>query len=79
MRSCSYEGLHEPAFGHPVPDAASLLVPALGLVAATHPLTLRTIEVVRHALEQDGRLSRKLGTGMAGDDIVDASEVTRHG
>ena len=60
-------GWFQQAAGHAVPDAAALLVPALGLVASDHPTVLATVDVVRRSLERDGLLFRYLAPdGLAG-------------
>jgi GH15 family glucan-1,4-alpha-glucosidase len=41
-----------------VPDAAVLLVPAVGFVAASDPLVTQTVEVVRRELAHDGLVHR---------------------
>jgi GH15 family glucan-1,4-alpha-glucosidase len=42
------------------PDAATLLVPASGMLPTTHPVVRRTIEVVRSELAHDGLVHRYL-------------------
>jgi GH15 family glucan-1,4-alpha-glucosidase len=60
-------GWLQQAAGHAVPDAATLLVPAIGLVPSTDPLVLETIAVVRRSLERDGLVFRYLAPdGLAG-------------
>jgi GH15 family glucan-1,4-alpha-glucosidase len=53
-------GWFSQAWGSDVPDAAALLVPAVGLVAADDPLVTRTIEVILDKLSEDGLLHRYL-------------------
>jgi GH15 family glucan-1,4-alpha-glucosidase len=61
------DGWFHQAVGHPVPDAATLLVPASGLVAATDPLAVGTVDVVRRSLSQHGLVYRYLSPdGLAG-------------
>ncbi len=60
-------GWFQQAAGHAVPDASTLLLPALGFVAATHPVALETMNVVRRSLERDGLVFRYLAPdGIAG-------------
>ena len=58
LQDAAPEGWFHQAAGHAVPDAATLLVAASGLVAADDPLSLSTIDAVRGALERDGLLYR---------------------
>ncbi len=60
LNDCAPQGWLQQAAGFGVPDAATLLVPAAGLVATTDPIAQKTIEVVRRVLEQDGLLYRYL-------------------
>ena len=53
-------GWFQQAAGHAVPDAATLLVPSLGLLPTTDPIVLETIKVVRRSLERDGLVFRYL-------------------
>jgi GH15 family glucan-1,4-alpha-glucosidase len=53
-------GWFQQAAGHSIPDAATLLVPALGVVPTRHPLVRETIAVVRRSLERDGLVYRYL-------------------
>ncbi len=55
-------GWFQQAAEHAVPDAATLLVAALGVVPTRHPLMLETIEVVRRSLERDGLVFRYLSS-----------------
>ena len=48
------------AAGVSAADAATLLVPAVGMLPSNHPVSLRTVEVVRAQLEKDGLLYRYL-------------------
>jgi GH15 family glucan-1,4-alpha-glucosidase len=60
-------GWFQQAAGHPVPDAAALLVPSLGLIDTRDPIVLETIAVVRRSLERDGLVFRYLSPdGLAG-------------
>jgi GH15 family glucan-1,4-alpha-glucosidase len=60
-------GWFQQAAAHAIPDAATLLVPSLGLLPTTHPLVLETIAVVRRSLERDGLVFRYLAPdGLAG-------------
>lgn len=54
------DGWFHQAVGSPVPDAATLLVPAAGLLPTTHPLVEKTIEVVMGKLHHDGLVHRYL-------------------
>ena len=58
LEQAAPDGWFHQAVGHPVPDAATLLVPASGLIASTDPLALATIEAVRGSLERGGLLYR---------------------
>jgi GH15 family glucan-1,4-alpha-glucosidase len=53
-------GWFQQAAEHAVPDTATLLVAALGMVPTTHPTMLETIKVVRRSLERGGLLFRYL-------------------
>lgn len=60
-------GWFQQAAEHAVPDAATLLVAAVGAVETKHPIMLATIEVVRRSLEHDGLVFRYLfPDGLAG-------------
>jgi GH15 family glucan-1,4-alpha-glucosidase len=51
------------------PDAATLLIPAFGMLPATHPVVRRTIDVVRSELARDGLVHRYLvDDGMPGQE-----------
>ncbi len=55
------------AVGADDPDASALLVPAMGLVATSHPLVQKTIEVVRAELGHGGLVHRyKADDGLTG-------------
>ncbi|HVL33342.1 MAG TPA: glycoside hydrolase family 15 protein [Actinomycetota bacterium] len=54
------EGWVQQAAGVSAADAATLLVPAVGMLPSNHPVSLRTVEVVRAQLEKDGLLYRYL-------------------
>ena len=60
LEEAAADGWFGQAVGYPVADAATLLVPALGLLPTTHPTVLRTMEVVRRDLAQDGLVHRYL-------------------
>jgi GH15 family glucan-1,4-alpha-glucosidase len=60
LEQAAPSGWFQQAAGHQVPDASTLLVPALGFLPTTHPLVLETIEVVRRSLERDGLVFRYL-------------------
>jgi GH15 family glucan-1,4-alpha-glucosidase len=67
LEQAAPSGWFHQAVGHPVPDAATLLIPSLGFLPTTHPLVLQTIEVVRRSLEHDGLLYRYLSPdGLSG-------------
>jgi GH15 family glucan-1,4-alpha-glucosidase len=53
-------GWFQQAPEHATPDAATLLMAALGVVPTTHPVMLETIAVVRRSLERNGLLFRYL-------------------
>jgi GH15 family glucan-1,4-alpha-glucosidase len=55
-------GWFQQAAGVEMPDASSLLVPALGFLPTTHPLVLETIAQVRKHLERNGLVYRYLST-----------------
>ena len=52
------DGWFQQAVGVAVPDAATLLIPASGLLPTTHPLVEKTIAVVMSELEHDGLVHR---------------------
>ena len=67
LEQAAPEGWFQQAAAHQVPDASTLLLPAIGFLPTTHPLSLQTIEVVRRSLERDGLLFRYLAPdGLAG-------------
>jgi GH15 family glucan-1,4-alpha-glucosidase len=69
LEQAAPEGWFQQAVGNAVPDAATLLVAASGLVATNDPLSLGTIEVVRRSLERDGLVYRYLSPdGLEGDE-----------
>jgi GH15 family glucan-1,4-alpha-glucosidase len=57
LEQAAPSGWFQQAAGHPV---STLLVSALGLLPARHPVMLETIEVVRRSLERDGLVFRYL-------------------
>lgn len=54
------DGWFHQAVGVAVPDAATLLVPAAGLLPTTHPVVAKTVDVVTAELENDGLVHRYL-------------------
>jgi GH15 family glucan-1,4-alpha-glucosidase len=54
------DGWFQQAAGHPVPDASTLLLPAMGFLPTEHSLVVQTMEVVQRSLERDGLLFRYL-------------------
>ena len=58
MTEAAPDGWFHQAVGRPVPDAATLLVPASGFLPTTHPLVEKTIEVVLAKLHSDGLVHR---------------------
>ncbi len=67
LQQAAPDGWFQQAAGHQVADAATLLLPAMGLVPSDHPIALQTIAVVRRTLERDGLLFRYLTPdGLAG-------------
>ena len=61
------DGWFPQAVGFPVADAATLLVPALGLLPPNHPVVEATIDVVLRDLAHDGLIHRyKAEDGLAG-------------
>jgi GH15 family glucan-1,4-alpha-glucosidase len=58
LQEAAPDGWFHQAAGHAVPDAATLLVAASGLVATDDPLSLATIDAVRGSLEKGGLLYR---------------------
>jgi len=60
LEQAAPSGWFQQAAEHAVPDAATLLLPALGFIATTDPVMRETIEVVRRSLERDGLMFRYL-------------------
>lgn len=58
MTQAAPDGWFQQAAGFPVPDAATLLIPALGFLPTSHPVVMRTIEMVRAKLADDGLVYR---------------------
>ncbi len=58
LEEAASPGWFQQAVGVPSADAATLLVPACGLLPTTHPLVEKTVEVVQRDLSQDGLLHR---------------------
>jgi GH15 family glucan-1,4-alpha-glucosidase len=58
LQEAATGGFFTQAVGFPVADAATLLMPALGFLATTHPLVQRTMEVVSRDLGHGGLLRR---------------------
>lgn len=57
------------AVGEDTVDASALILPAIGLLPTSHPLVMRTIDVVRRDLERDGLVFRYLSPdGLPGDE-----------
>ena len=54
------DGWFQQAAEHAVPDAATLLVPALGFLPTTDPLVTGTVDAVTRSLERDGLVFRYL-------------------
>ncbi len=67
IQQAAPDGWFQQAAGHPVPDASTLLLPAIGFLPSTDPLVLETMSVVRRSLERDGLVYRYLSPdGLAG-------------
>jgi GH15 family glucan-1,4-alpha-glucosidase len=67
LQQAAPDGWFQQAAGNQVPDASTLLLPAMGFVPTRDPLSLQTIAVVRRSLERDGLLFRYLAPdGLAG-------------
>jgi GH15 family glucan-1,4-alpha-glucosidase len=67
LEQAAPDGWFQQAAAHQVPDASTLLLPALGFLPTTDPVFLRTLAVVRRSLERDGLLFRYLSPdGLAG-------------
>ena len=58
LQEAAAPGWFAQAVGYPVADASALLVPALGLLPADHPLVAKTVEVVRRDLSHDALVHR---------------------
>jgi GH15 family glucan-1,4-alpha-glucosidase len=58
LEDAGRRGWFSQAIGSEVPDAAALVVPALGFLPASHPLVLRTVDVVTKELGEGGLLHR---------------------
>src|SRR4029077_1240837 len=50
LDDATQRGWFAQSWGEDVPDAAALLVPAVGFVASSHPLVVETVNVVRREL-----------------------------
>jgi GH15 family glucan-1,4-alpha-glucosidase len=69
MSEGSPDGWFVQAAGHPLADAAALLVPALGFLPPTHPRVLATIDVVQRDLSDGGYVHRyRSPDGLPGDE-----------
>jgi len=69
MEEGAPHGWFRQATGEDVPDAATLLVPALGFLPADHPLVAETVDVVQRDLADDGLVRRYLNPdGLEGDE-----------
>ncbi len=67
LREGAPNGWFRQAAGFDVPDASTLLVPALGLLPSSHPKVAETVRVVQRDLERDGLVYRYLSPdGLAG-------------
>ncbi len=65
----SPDGWYIQAAGHPLADAAALLVPALGLLPPADPRVLATIDVVQRDLSASGHVHRyRSPDGLPGDE-----------
>jgi len=60
LEQAAPDGWFQQAAGHAVPDAATLLLPALGFLPTKHPVVARTVDVVQRSLERDGLVFRYL-------------------
>src|SRR5207244_2510675 len=66
-KQAAVDGWFPQATGFPVADAATLLVPALGLLPTCHPLVEGTIDAVTRNLAHDGLVHRyKADDGLDG-------------
>jgi GH15 family glucan-1,4-alpha-glucosidase len=69
LREAAPDGWFQQAVGFSTPDAATLLLPALGFVPTTNPVVVRTIDMVRRTLEHDGLVRRYLAPdGLGGEE-----------
>lgn len=67
MEDAQRRGWFSQAVGTDAPDASALLVPAMGFLPTTHPLALRTVDVVRSELGDGALVYRYLADdGLAG-------------
>jgi GH15 family glucan-1,4-alpha-glucosidase len=67
LEQAAPDGWFQQAAGHQVPDASTLLLPAMGFLPTTDPVMTQTLAVVRRSLERDGLLFRYLAPdGLAG-------------
>ncbi|MFN2594477.1 MAG: glycoside hydrolase family 15 protein [Actinomycetota bacterium] len=67
LESAAPDGWFHQAVGVPVPDASTLLVPALGLLPSDHPITQATVKRVMTDLSSDGLVHRYLASdGLGG-------------
>jgi GH15 family glucan-1,4-alpha-glucosidase len=65
----SPDGWYVQAAGHPLADAATLLVPALGFLPPAHPSVLATIDVIQRDLSDGVHVHRyRSPDGLAGDE-----------
>lgn len=60
LQQAAPAGWFQQAAGHAVPDASTLLLPAIGFLPTTHPVALETMNVVRRSLERHGLVFRYL-------------------
>jgi GH15 family glucan-1,4-alpha-glucosidase len=60
MEQAAPDGWFQQAAGHATPDASTLLLPAVGFLATSHPIVLETMDVVRRSLEREGLVYRYL-------------------
>jgi len=69
MSEAASRGCFRQAVGNEAADASTLILPAIGLLPTTHPFMLKTIDVVRSELEQEGLVFRYLSPdGLPGDE-----------
>jgi GH15 family glucan-1,4-alpha-glucosidase len=65
----SPDGWYVQAAGHPLADAATLLIPALGFLPPAHPSVLATIDVIQRDLSDGVHVHRyRSPDGLAGDE-----------